>query len=138
MVKTFTCACCRRRLPANPRIENQRYCGMEICQRARKRKWQQAKMATDPEYRDNQQDAYRAWRERNPAYWRKHRRRNDSLAPPPPPFEPVSPPAGEVGKMDALKAFFEVVPGIYLIMPLHSTVRKMDALKVKIVPFSRA
>lgn len=135
MVKTFICSCCRRRLPANPRIKSQRYCGMEICQRERKRKLQQAKMATDPDYRANQHDAYRAWRERNPAYWRKHRQRDDPLSPTPPPSGPVSPPVAKTDKMDTLEGCFNVVPGIYLITPLHST-RKMDAFRVKIVPFS--
>ena len=58
MAKTFTCLCCRCRLPANPRVKNQRYCGKDGRQRQRKRKWQHIKMASDPDYRANQQDAY--------------------------------------------------------------------------------
>jgi hypothetical protein len=34
-------------MPANPRVKNQRCCGKDVCQRERKRKWRQAKMATD-------------------------------------------------------------------------------------------
>jgi hypothetical protein len=82
MAKTFICACCRRRLPANPRIKNQRYCAEVACQRQRKQHWQQIKMATDPDYRANQQDAYRVWRGKNPDYWRRRRGKEVENIPP--------------------------------------------------------
>ena len=134
MAKTFTCLCCRCRLPANPRVKNQRYCGKDGCQRQRKRKWQQIKMASDPDYRANQQDAYRAWRECHPDYWR-HRRQQDPPASLSLPAKPISPTPNS-GKMDTIEPLSLVFTGTYLITPLSQPARKMDAIKVKIVPFS--
>ena len=70
---TFTCSCCHLTLPANPRIKDQYFCGQPVCQRARKTQWQKAKLATDPEYLENQRDACRAWRETHMDYWRQRR-----------------------------------------------------------------
>jgi hypothetical protein len=36
-------------------------------------RWQQDKLRTDPLYRENQQDAQRAWLDRHPGYWRDYR-----------------------------------------------------------------
>jgi hypothetical protein len=131
MAKSFTCSCCRCKMSANPRIKNQRYCGKEGCQRERKRKWQLNKMASDSDYRANQQDAYRAWRERNPDYWR--RRRISALISPP---SKSASPAASTGKMDTIEPFYHFIPGTYLMKPLCGTARKMDAIMVKIVQFS--
>ena len=68
MARTFTCLCCRRRLPTNPRVKNQRFCGRDVCQRERKRRLQQARMDTEPDYLANQHDAQQAWRAYNPDY----------------------------------------------------------------------
>lgn len=68
------CAHCGCPLDLNPRVKNQRYCEKKECQRARKRLWQKAKMATDPDYRANQQECNRAWRGRNRDYWRNYRK----------------------------------------------------------------
>lgn len=135
MAKTFTCLSCRFRLPCNPKIKNQRYCGKQGCQRERKRKWQQIKMASDPDYRDNQQDAYSAWRARNPDYWRHRRQQQGTSSNRSPPSQPVAPTSG-AHKMDTLEPFSHVTTGTYLITPLWPTARKMDAIKVKIVLFS--
>ncbi|PXF54723.1 MAG: hypothetical protein C4B58_15655, partial [Deltaproteobacteria bacterium] len=43
------------------------------CQKARRRKWQKEKLATDEAYRANQADCQMAWRQRNPDYWRRYR-----------------------------------------------------------------
>lgn len=106
-MRTFICSSCRRIMPANPRVKNQRYCGQDACQRERKRKWQQAKMATDADYRANQRDAQKAWSERHHDYWRL--RRLTQRAPPSPPATPH---------------------------PARAAPVKMDALMVKIVPLS--
>jgi hypothetical protein len=122
-MQTFTCSSCRRIVPANPRIKNQRYCGREACQRERKRKWQRAKMATDQDYRANQRDAQQAWRERNQGYWRRRRAAKRAA-----PSTPV--------KMDALTPNFNLIPGRYIITSIDRAGRKMDALQVKILPLS--
>ena len=70
---TFTCSCCHLTLPVNPRVKDQRFCGQQACQRARKTQWQSAKLLSDPEYLENQRDACRAWRETHRDYWRQRR-----------------------------------------------------------------
>jgi len=63
------CKNCRRIIDQpNPRIENQQYCKRKKCQRARKRRWQKRKMATDKDYQLNQKASQRKWRENNPDY----------------------------------------------------------------------
>jgi hypothetical protein len=130
MARTFTCICCRRILPANPRCKDQEYCGAAACQRERKRKWQARKMNADPEYRKNQQDAYKSWCERNPDYWRKRRqdkRREKAAA-----FaqkEHIR--SNGPVKMDTLgEQDFHINSGEYLLVPMDV---KMDALRVKII-----
>lgn len=74
------CAHCGCPLDLNPRSKNQRYCGKKECQRARKRLWQKAKMATDPDYRANQRECNKDWRDRNPDYWRDYRKSHPGYA----------------------------------------------------------
>lgn len=130
MAHTFTCSCCRRVLPTNPRCKDQEYCGAATCQRERKRKWQVRKMNTDPEYHKNQKAAYKSWCERNPDYWRKRRR--DKYA------KKAALSAQNVGissnrsvKMDTLdEQDFHINSGEYMLIPIGV---KMDALRVRIV-----
>ena len=49
---------------------------MAACQRERRRRWQQAKRESDPDYRDNQTRAQHAWQKRNPDYWRQYPLKN--------------------------------------------------------------
>ena len=67
------CVHCRRLYIANPRVKNQKYCSRDICQRARKSRWQQRKMATDADYRQNQKDCHKSWQIQHPEYWRQYR-----------------------------------------------------------------
>lgn len=128
------CAHCGCRLDLNPRLKNQLYCGKKECQRARKRIWQKRKMATDPDYRANQRACGKAWRDRNPDYWRNYRgnhpgyternrllqvarRRRREL---------------DVAKMDASAPDSFVRTGTYWLIP-EEGVAKMDALARKVV-----
>jgi len=133
MAKTFICSCCHRKMLANPRIKEQRFCGEVVCQRERKRRWQQAKMLSDPDYRANQQDAYRAWCEQNPEYWRQRRQSKENALPHSPPAQP-DPRSAVFVKMDALEVISPVFSGEYLLTPIQPSARKMDAFMVKIVP----
>jgi hypothetical protein len=136
MVRTFKCKCCRRILPANPRSKNQEYCGAPVCQRERKRRWQAQKMNSDPEYRDNQQEAYDNWRQRNPDYWQRRRKEKQHQAASPEKKVQADELNGPV-KMDTLRSAslqeILVNSGEYLLVPTNV---KMDALKVKIVAVS--
>jgi hypothetical protein len=70
------CAHCAQSFQPRPQVPNQTYCSSTQCQRARKLRWQQDKLSTDLHYRENQQDAQRAWLDRHPGYWRAWRAAN--------------------------------------------------------------
>jgi len=57
-------------------VPGQEYCSNLSCQRARKRVWQKKKLASDPDYSDNQKSSQQAWRARNPSYMREYRARS--------------------------------------------------------------
>jgi hypothetical protein len=70
------CAACGARFRPRPQIREQRFCSLPDCQRERRRRWKRRKRRTDPDYRDNQARAQRAWCERHRGYWRQYRRRH--------------------------------------------------------------
>ena len=70
---TKRCACCGQPFAPRPQVPAQAFCSSPDCQRARKRQWQRDKIKSDPDYRINQQDAQRAWTQRNQDYWRTRR-----------------------------------------------------------------
>lgn len=76
---TRICANCGLNFQPRPQVPNQAYCSAPECQRARKLRWQQDKLRSDPDYRESQRDAQRAWLDRNPGYWANYRARQ-SLA----------------------------------------------------------
>jgi len=116
------CKACGHTFQPRPQVSEQRYCRRSECQRARRRSWQTAKRESDPDYRDNQLRAQRAWLERNPDYWREYRRthpnyrernrllqreRNHDRT------EPV------IAKMDASTPELPLTSGIYRISPMR-------------------
>jgi hypothetical protein len=128
-----TCPHCQRPFLPHPAVRKQQYCGRADCQRARKRLWQKAKLASDPAYWENQAAAQRAWRERNPAYWRHYRERH-------PAYRDHNRlrqrernrQRRAVAKMDAPRANPAIVPGRYRLVPLSGPIAKMDALIVEL------
>ena len=68
------CAHCGSRFTPAPQVPKQTYCSKTACQKARRRQWQKNKLQSDPDYRDNQARAQKAWAIRNPDYWRLHRK----------------------------------------------------------------
>ena len=64
---------CKRLFTPDPRVKNQHYCREIDCQRARKRKWQKEKLAVDPDYKANQRDCQKEWRQHHPDYYKKYR-----------------------------------------------------------------
>ena len=68
------CAGCGRAFRPCSQVPGQRYCGTPGCQRERRRRWQQAKHASDADYRENQARAQRAWAQNHSEYWREYRR----------------------------------------------------------------
>jgi len=128
-----TCPHCGKKFIPNPAVANQCYCGSADCQKARKREWQKKKLRSDPDYRENQAAAQKAWRQRNKGYWKEYRKNNQTY--------------GErnrlcqrernrqrrmIAKMDELRAKSLISPGRYRLVPLYGKVAKMDELIVEI------
>lgn len=75
-MQSHRCAACGGVFRPRPQIRGQRYCAQGSCQRERRRHWKRQKRRIDPDYRDNQARARRAWSERHPDYWREYRRQH--------------------------------------------------------------
>jgi predicted nucleic acid-binding Zn-ribbon protein len=67
------CTACGQVFRPRPQIPNQIYYANPECQRERRRRWQQEKLKTDPDYRDNQSRSHKDWAKDNPEYWRQYR-----------------------------------------------------------------
>ncbi|GCC10055.1 hypothetical protein IPdc08_00075 [archaeon] len=74
------CIHCGKEFSSNPRVKNQRYCGDRKCQTARRVRWYRGKMATDPDYRDNQKRCQKEWLDNHPGYYRKYRQEHPEYA----------------------------------------------------------
>jgi hypothetical protein len=70
------CACCGQAFRPHSQVPQQMYCSSAACQRERRRLWQQAKRASDADYRENQARAQRGWAQNHCDYWREYRRRH--------------------------------------------------------------
>lgn len=55
------------------RNPQQQTCSRRLCQNARKSNWRRAKRKLDPDYRENQNQACKKWRKKNPNYWKRYR-----------------------------------------------------------------
>lgn len=71
-----TCTNCGKTFIPRRNVASQRYCGQSVCQKARKKKWQQQKLKSDPDYRHNQSAAQVQWRRNHQDYWKQYRARN--------------------------------------------------------------
>lgn len=136
------CAACGELFWPHPQVPQQCYCAAPACQRERRRRWQQAKRQSDPDYQDNQVRAQRAWRNRNPDYWREYRRQN-------PQFRERNRTQQRkrndrrrerlIAKMDVSTPVFLMPSGIYQISQTPPPgIAKMDAWTVQITLLSGA
>ncbi len=77
----FRCKHCKEvRVKRRP---EQRYCGREVCQKARKNAWRRHKYETDPDYRANQRQSTDAWlasQGGSAEYYRRYRKQRQKLA----------------------------------------------------------
>ena len=73
-MKKSRCAACHKLFHPRHQSPHQKFCSTPECQRERKRRWQKARRASDPDYRDNDIQANRRWRSQHPDYWREYRR----------------------------------------------------------------
>ena len=78
-METRRCAACHKLFHPRAQSPDQKFCSAAECQRERKRRWQKARRAADPDYRDNDVQANRQWRRRHPEYWRAYRRKHPQV-----------------------------------------------------------
>lgn len=67
------CAACGQPFLPRPQVPSQCYCPAAACQRERRRRWQNRRLGTDTDYRDNQTRARTAWLQRHRDYWSRYR-----------------------------------------------------------------
>lgn len=67
------CSSCGEEFEPIPQSPRQSYCAKGECQKARKLLWQRAKRQIDADHLQNQKEAQRSWRRKNPDYWRSYR-----------------------------------------------------------------
>lgn len=130
------CAACGQSFQPRPQNPQQTYCPSRTCQRERRRKWQNFKRKTDPDYQDNQARAQQAWGNRNPNYWREYRETHPEYAernrakqcdrnP--------RPQNASIAKMDASIPTIPLPSGIYRLSLIASDgIAKMDVWTVEI------
>jgi hypothetical protein len=135
------CAACGKAFRPRPQVPQQNYCSAVACQRARRRRWQQAKRQSDADYRENQVRARRAWAQGHPGYWREYRRTH-------PQYRESNRDAARrrqrhrrhaarFAKVDASRPLSRVPSGTYRIVPADPTeFAKMDAWIVEMTLIS--
>lgn len=132
------CSCCGKAFQPRPQVQNQTYCSSPACQRERRQDWLRRKLQNDPFYRENRQDAQRAWRERNPDYSRNYRSTNPHYADRNRAQQRLDSKRRQefdLTKMDASILMSGIPAGIYRIRPvLHGEFAKTDAWIVEISP----
>lgn len=134
------CAGCGESFHPRSQTPKQTYCSSAACQRERRRRWQQARRQSDPDYRENQARARAAWAERHPDYWREYRRshpeyrdRNRCQQK----SRDARRPERVLAKMDASTRETPVPSGIYRLSPVtRDDLAKMDAWMVRITAVS--
>ena len=95
------------------------FCSAAACQRERRRRSQAAKRQSDPDYRENQKRAQKAWAERHPDYWRAYRDQHpEYVARKRARHRERAPAPAAVAKMDASKAEILLRSGTYRVSPV--------------------
>jgi hypothetical protein len=128
------CASCNKPFRVRAQSPRQAYCKDIQCQRTRRRRWQQAKRLTDPDYKYNQRNAQRAWIKRNPNYWSEYRRTHPEYRE----RNKVQQLARGRSTTGALFAKIHssqlgtVSPGIYRMTPVRGRIAKMNLSGVEI------
>jgi len=94
--------------------------------------WQRQKLANDPDYQANKLDCQKAWRGRNPSYWKNWRARHPKYVERNRMLQ-KSRHKNKVAKMDALMPLSGIKTGSYYLVPGHlESVAKMDASAQKV------
>lgn len=127
------------------RNPQQQFCSRHPCQNVRKSNWRREKHKRDPDYRENQNQASKRWRKKNPHYWKRYRaahpsytddnrykQRHRKQA-----YKGQAPPhsrnTSQFANSDALASKNPVKAGTYQLIPLpYGEIANSDALIVKI------
>jgi hypothetical protein len=139
------CAACGGGFHPRPQVPGQRFCSHRDCQRERRRRWKRHKRRTDPDYRENQARAQRAWGERHGGYWRDYRRRHPEYSERNRRQQQVrnarrgaARDAGVIAKRNASGGLYPEFSGTYLLTPVMAEpIAKGNAWRVKITALSR-
>ena len=141
MAERRKCKHCDQSFSPRPQNPDQQYCSERVCQRARKRLWQQRKLLSDPDYHANQRAAQSCRQEKNPEYWSKYREKNpdyvernrDRQRQRNRRWREQDTGRIPIAKMDASKSESSINPGRYLLSRVErGVIAKMDALIVEI------
>ena len=123
---------CRRPFVPDPRVKDHRYCGRKECRRLRKRRWQNEKMKTDPDYRKNQQESHQCWMEQNRDYYQRYRAKNPEYVKRNRLLQQLRDQKRRnrrsLAKMDTSNLLYPVIPGYYHLIPAKGDLAKMDPL----------
>lgn len=137
------CVHCGDEFELDPRVKNQKYCGKEDCQRARRAIWRRMKMRTDLDYRDNQKRCQKEWLEKNKGYYKKYRQLHPEKAERNRILQKGRDAIRRKDRLDKLLAKIDVIQdrlsrpcgGIFRIVPQgDELLAKIDAMTVKLVP----
>lgn len=142
-MKKPCCINCGKILDTPLRNPNRTYCNSPDCQKVRKRIWQKQKIASDPIYKANQRDAQKVWRDANPDYYKKYRKKNDAYTQKNRtrqaernknrrvPMQNQAP--NLIANMDASKSNYNMNTGVYQLIPMtDGKIAKMDAMIVQL------
>jgi len=132
------CLASRRVIVVSPAHKNQRYCSDPGCQKVRKARWRKRKMRNDPDYRTNQNDCGRRWREAHRDYRRSYRKSHPDYVEDNRELQrtrnrPARRKVRDALKSDASGSINALVPGTYQLIPVRpEAVAKMDVMNVEI------
>jgi hypothetical protein len=141
MKRKRTCRHCRR-LFIPVRNTHQKFCNHRKCQNVRKSVWRREKLKHDSDYRENQNQACKRWRKKNPWYWKhyraahlpytegnrfRQRQRKQAF------YKGPEPPPSQFANSDALTPKNPFKAGTYQLIPLpYNGFANSDALIVEI------
>lgn len=134
------CLACADAFQTSPRVPTQNYCSRPECQRERRKLWQREKRRADGDYRANQLQCQRRWRESHADYWQQYRAehpdyvaRNRSQQQ----VRNATRQPGLIAKMDAIPPVSPLASGTYHLTPAErGEIAKMDAWIVRITLLS--
>jgi hypothetical protein len=132
------CINCGKKFKPAPQATKQTYCASTECQKQRRRVWQKNKLLTDPDYRENQALAQKAWANRNQDYWRHYReakRNHENLTCIDPKWTANGQDLQNI-KMDSSASHIPFADGLFILKVIaHGPNEKMDSWIVEITRF---